>query len=420
MKTRFLIILLVFVTFLSILSSNEVQGRSIGPFSFQLDETTIDDKLFFYVDGVGINLEVDKGESATFSLTILSGASESTPVDFHATIDNDQMGSIRFPPGVNIKLEPSHMILERDVNQILNITVIVADKAPSSKYDVKLVGVWKDEGKIPDFKGTSFSLHVGKDFGHDAIPVNFFMAPLKFYKEGASYDEIICRNNLILILKYDDKPACVTHETKAKLISRGWMKTQVNIDNDSDFIEASKKIEEVQLFLTQHPNAVISVDHEWNIVSFEESGFRQHPTSSIIHHTKRLNIGLNYEGKPLAESLECGGRVSLLVSTNVTRFLNDSDWCFPADQTPFQNLKNEYESKPDYLCNRYDGRWDDEHLTCDYVDADSCIAMKGEFQECKTPEYRCPHDNPECFVTAVCFSSCIFEYSLQAGEKNEN
>jgi hypothetical protein len=46
--------------------------------------------------------------------------------------------------------------------------------------------------------------------------------------------------------------------------------------------------------------------------------------------------------------------------------------------------------------------------------------MKGKFQECKTPEYRCPHDNPECFVTGVCFSSCIFEYSLQAGEKNEN
>ena len=337
MNNKILIILLFFVTFL-MLSNYDVQARSIHPFSFDLNETAIDDQLFFYVEGGKINLEVRNGETATFPLTILSGVSEPTPVAFHVTIDNDQMGPIRFPPGVDIKLEPAQMMLERDVNQILNITVKVAEKAPSSKYDVKIVGVWPE---FNGFMGTSFSLHVGKDFGNDAIPVNFFMAPLKFYKEGIPYDEIICRNNLILILKYDDKPACVKHETKAKLISRGWMMTQVNIHNDSNFVEASKKLEEVQIFLSQHPNAKITVDHEWFTVSFEESGFRQHPSSSIVHHTKRLNVGLDFEGNPAAQYIECGGPVSLVAPVNVTELLNNPDWCFPLDQAPFKNLENE-------------------------------------------------------------------------------
>jgi hypothetical protein len=300
-----------------------------------LNETAIDDKLYFYVEGGKINLKVEKGQTATFPLTILSGVSESTLISFHPTIGNEQMGPIRFPPGVDIRLTPSNMVLERDINQILNITITVSEKAPSSKYDVKIVGVWPE---LNGFMGTSFSLHVGNDFGNDAIPVNFFLAPLQFYKEGLSYDEIICRNNLILILKYNDKPACVEYDTKAKLIERGWMKTQINIHDNSDFIEESKKLREVQIFLSQHTNATIIVDHERFLVSFEESGFRQHPSSSIIYHTERLNVGLDFEGKPFAESIECGGPVTVVGPVNGTELLNNPDWCFPIDQTPFQNL----------------------------------------------------------------------------------
>ena len=223
MKTTFLITSLVFfMLFTSVLSFAEARGFS--PFSFHLVDEIMYNDLWFYVDGSKSNFKVDKGETATFPLSITSKASDGTVVDFHATIDNDQMGEIRFPPGVNIQLEPNQMTMN-GTNQILNVTVHVSEKAPSSKYNVQLVGVWKDEGKIPNFMGTAFSLHVGRDFGNDAIPVNFFMSPLKFAKDGVPPEEIPCRNGFILILKYDDSPACVNEDTKPKLIQRGWMKT---------------------------------------------------------------------------------------------------------------------------------------------------------------------------------------------------
>ena len=137
-----LVLVLLFVSLFS-----KAEGRSLAPFLFELNETAIDDKLHFYVENGKPNLVVSQGETATFPITIISAASEPTPVDWHVTIGNEQVGPIKLPPGVNIKLEPDHMVLKPDENQILWITVIAAEKAPSSKYDVQLVGVW------PEFNG---------------------------------------------------------------------------------------------------------------------------------------------------------------------------------------------------------------------------------------------------------------------------
>lgn len=49
--------------------------------------------------------------------------------------------------------------------------------------------------------------------------------PLKQFNSGISFNEIQCKQHLILIQKYDDSPACVTESTKEKLIERGWAKT---------------------------------------------------------------------------------------------------------------------------------------------------------------------------------------------------
>lgn len=224
MKTKFLITyLMLSILFASLISYADARGFS--PFHFRLADEIMYDDLWFYVDGSKLNFKVDKGETATFPLVITSKHSVGTVVDFHATIGNDQMGEIRFPPGVNIQLEPNQMILNGQ-NQTLNVTVHVSEKAPSSKYNVNLVGVWQEEGNIPDFMGTGFSLHVGRDFGNDAIPVNFFLPPLKFAKEGIPPEEIPCRNAFILILKYDGSPACVTESTRQKLIERGWVKNE--------------------------------------------------------------------------------------------------------------------------------------------------------------------------------------------------
>lgn len=46
--------------------------------------------------------------------------------------------------------------------------------------------------------------------------------PLKQFKVGVSIDKIQCRDNFVLIQKYDESPACVTYQTGVKLIDRGW------------------------------------------------------------------------------------------------------------------------------------------------------------------------------------------------------
>ena len=49
-------------------------------------------------------------------------------------------------------------------------------------------------------------------------------SPLKQFKSGIPTDEIQCKDNLVLIQKYDDSPTCVKPETKSKLVERGWTK----------------------------------------------------------------------------------------------------------------------------------------------------------------------------------------------------
>lgn len=47
-------------------------------------------------------------------------------------------------------------------------------------------------------------------------------SPLKQFKSGILIEDIQCNESLILVTKYDGSPACVTPETKTKLIERGW------------------------------------------------------------------------------------------------------------------------------------------------------------------------------------------------------
>jgi hypothetical protein len=51
--------------------------------------------------------------------------------------------------------------------------------------------------------------------------------PLKQFKAGVSIDKTQCRDNFVLIQKYDGSPVCVKPETKQKLIERGWAKPPI-------------------------------------------------------------------------------------------------------------------------------------------------------------------------------------------------
>ncbi len=48
-------------------------------------------------------------------------------------------------------------------------------------------------------------------------------SPLKQFKSGISSENVVCKENLQLIIKSSDRtPACVKPETKIKLVERGW------------------------------------------------------------------------------------------------------------------------------------------------------------------------------------------------------
>lgn len=53
-------------------------------------------------------------------------------------------------------------------------------------------------------------------------PYYRLLSPLEQFNSDISFNEIQCKQNLVLIQKYDGTPACVTEPTKQKLIERGW------------------------------------------------------------------------------------------------------------------------------------------------------------------------------------------------------
>ena len=53
-------------------------------------------------------------------------------------------------------------------------------------------------------------------------PYSYILSPLRQFESGSLYHETICKSGMQLTQKHDGSPACVTHETKLKLMERGW------------------------------------------------------------------------------------------------------------------------------------------------------------------------------------------------------
>ena len=52
--------------------------------------------------------------------------------------------------------------------------------------------------------------------------------PLFQFRGGASINDVRCDSDLVLVVKHDGSPACVKHDTKLKLIERGWTRSFEN------------------------------------------------------------------------------------------------------------------------------------------------------------------------------------------------
>ena len=220
MKTRLLISLLLFASILTLVYvSPDAEARSFSSFRWNIDET-------YHRDG-HVQFVVEK-DSENFLPIEIKGLDNVT-VTLHPTINHDQTGKAKLPRGVDIYFEPDVVTLTDGEIKPIKLMINVDENTPSNLYDVQIVGTWKEEGKIPDFMGSSIRLHVGHDFGDGKIPINMLEPPLKFWKliqneEGGTVNDVPCRNDYILVVKHDGSPACVKLETKTKLIERDWIK----------------------------------------------------------------------------------------------------------------------------------------------------------------------------------------------------
>ena len=92
------------------------------------------------------------------------------------------------------------------------------------------------------------------DGHHFLVSVNLKeISPLKQLKYGVSTDEIQCKDNLVLIQRYDDSPACVTESTKQELAERGWSGTNLtetknDFKNDATIQMAVDAVDEFYFF----------------------------------------------------------------------------------------------------------------------------------------------------------------------------
>ncbi len=77
-----------------------------------------------------------------------------------------------------------------------------------------------ENGMVPDLSSKEkrcIEIITPRAFGEMHYP-----PPLKQVKSGVAPDRISCKDNLVLIQRHDESPACVRPETKQKLIERGW------------------------------------------------------------------------------------------------------------------------------------------------------------------------------------------------------
>lgn len=62
------------------------------------------------------------------------------------------------------------------------------------------------------------------DTSPDVVSTDSILSPLKQVANGVLPDDISCKENLQLVLKITNSPACVSAETAEKLVHRGWAK----------------------------------------------------------------------------------------------------------------------------------------------------------------------------------------------------
>lgn len=140
-----------------------------------------------------------------------------SPIQFMAQRDMDSLSGASIEYDVYISKQAEKTYKERVFHQ-----TITADAKPCEWLSVAR---WEF---TPDTGNYLLNGRVYKVMSNFSIENKFFsvfpQSPLKQFNSNVPYDEIQCKESLVLVLKYDGSPVCVKPETIPKLIERGWAK----------------------------------------------------------------------------------------------------------------------------------------------------------------------------------------------------
>ncbi len=115
------------------------------------------------------------------------------------------------------------------------------------------------------------------------------LPPMKQIEHGVKLNEIICKENMQLIFKPNNSPACVKLETAEKLIERGWAKhiSDVSLDQSVDVTCTTKLDQEKRTYSVRY-----------NINNAQITNAEKNDSSSLILSISPVSDGSLYVELP--------------------------------------------------------------------------------------------------------------------------
>jgi len=187
----------------------------------------------------------------------------------------------------------------------------------SAKYILK---VQIDDGSIErEFVSRHNFSSISLD--RTAYPVTWAFSPLQQFISGIPFDEIKCKDKLVLVQKYDSSPACVQESTVNKLIEREW-------GTSDNWIKIS------------NANRAIHYDVDGGIIAYVEA-FSEYKNPSLPEERQQTWLQIKLE------STQDGSLEITLPRNLIDAKISDSDDDFfvllDGTETEYQETKTESE-----------------------------------------------------------------------------
>lgn len=173
-------------------------------------------------------------EMSPYSFTIKKPSVAGPPTVIHPTGPQEHINSQGDEIIISGTIKKGYLygLAKSDLNSDFNLVVLNENEKqveskkltilPDGSYSFSFQG--DGELRLPGKYSWEITYENGGMGGEFFVTVDLdSWTPLKQFKSGVSISEIQCKETLLLIKKYDGTPACVTSETKEKLIERGWI-----------------------------------------------------------------------------------------------------------------------------------------------------------------------------------------------------